>query len=205
MFNRIAAKVSSSRHKKLKHEKPSIGSSRGAEDLNSENAKATTPNTGALEIKVDSSHVSEQGTRFEPDPKAHFQKEITDLTQATYESSQGDEDEADIEGARTPQNRLLVASQALNRVIDEYLKGNPDPAVIDQLQKVHRAISPEPVLKNAGTTDALRSALSKLPESMTGRKKRWATNVGDFLSKLYPLTAITLGLAASGAEVGISR
>lgn len=113
------------------------------------------------------------------------------------------EEHADIKGARTAEYRLRIASQALNRVIEEYLKENLDAAVTGQLQKVHRAIYSKPALNNADTTDAFRSALSKLPESMTGRKKRWATSVGDFLSKLFALAAIPSGLAATGAEVGM--
>jgi hypothetical protein len=136
-----------------------------------------------------------------PNFDAPFQEEVENLTRATHESHLGDK-QHDANGARSAEDRLLIASQELNRVTEEYLKENPDATLVEQLQKVHGAISSTATLNAADAADALRSALSKLPESMTGRKKRWVSSVGNFLSRLYPLTSITLGLAAAGAEVG---
>jgi hypothetical protein len=194
MLNRVKTKISGRRHRKLKHEIPKTGSSLGGgEDSGSESPKVTALDADASETEIESSHLSGPVKIIQPNFDAPFPGEVENL---------GDKQHVDAKGARSAGDRLRIASQELNRVIEEYLKANPDATVIEQLQKVHGAISSTSTLNAADTTDALRVALSNLPESMTGRKKRWASSVGNFLSRLYPLTSITLGLAAAGAEVG---
>ena len=193
MLNRVKTKISGRRHRKLKHD---------GEDSGSESPKVTALDADGSETEIESSHLSGPVKIFKPNLDAPFQGEVENLTRATHESHLGDK-QHDAKGARSAEDRLRIASQELNRVTEEYLKANPDATVIEQLQKVYGAISSTSTLNAADTTDALRFALSKLPESTTGRKKRWASSVGNFLSRLYPLTSITLGLAAAGAEVGI--
>jgi hypothetical protein len=106
MFNRIQTKISGTRQRKLKHDKPKTGTSLSGEGSGSENSKGAALDAGASETEINSSHLSGRAKIVQPNVDEPFQEEIENLIRVTHESHLGDEQHVDATGTRSAEDRL---------------------------------------------------------------------------------------------------
>ncbi|KIN03507.1 hypothetical protein OIDMADRAFT_26197 [Oidiodendron maius Zn] len=194
MLSRVKAKLSGAGHRKNKVEATKVVITPDSR-LPEQSKNATLIDVTEIETSQENTYqpsTAGDRTSLEPFPVVH--------SQPSQESHLLTGDDNDLRDARSSKGRLHIASNALSKAVEEYMQGNPDSEMVEQLRKIYNFLAKNSTQTTENPSETIRSNLLSLPEYVTSRKKGWVLKVGDCLSKMYPLMSVTLGLAAAGAD-----
>jgi hypothetical protein len=100
-------------------------------------------------------------------------------------------------------DRLQSASSDLSGTFDEYVRKHPDTPRLpsESLLSSFQKSSPDGPMFISGET--FSEAVEQVLVSRARQKRTIANKVGQQLGRLYPLTALILGVASSAADVSV--
>lgn len=96
--------------------------------------------------------------------------------------------------------KLRDAAQQLNLALESYAKGHASSVKFNE-EALKTLIESTKGKSLQAAAQHFGQALQDLSVAQLSRQPSWLSKLGGYLSKLYPLASLTLGLASAGAEV----
>jgi len=203
MFKRLKDKVSRTSAPKEKAEPSQAKQAAAPESLTEAKDDPLLQHTTPANIATRPKEApKEQKTEASPakHPLSHVIQELTDTHGDHDPKAKLLEDNPEV---LESEDELQLACRELNEAIATYLSDHPDPDTIEYLQRLHGALTSLPLGGNSSAAETLSHILSQQPATKIASKRKWMSAVGDFMSKLYPLSSIALGVAAAASEVSL--
>src|SRR5262245_6071875 len=99
--------------------------------------------------------------------------------------------------------KLRDASRDLSKTLNDYIRKHPDTPHItgDGFLSAFSTLSPNDTIFFSG--EGFSAAIEQVLISRTNQKPTIANKIGQHMGRIYPLTALILGVTSSAAEVSL--